>query len=66
MTEYIVSSGDGYFIRFDNNTPFMDSDPVSATRMRKTLACEIIDKLIDLGYCAGLIKIIHARIREVM
>lgn len=64
MTEYIVSSGNGYFVRFDNDTPFMDSDPVCATRMSGKAASGIMSQLIDLGYYAELIAIIRARIRE--
>lgn len=65
MSKYIVQSGSGYFIRFDNGTPFMDSDPVCATRMNKKMAMRTIAKLSCAGWCGELIKIIHARIREV-
>ncbi len=63
--EYIVNSGPGYFIEFYENIPFMDSDYVSATRMSKILAFEVMDKLIELGFYAELIEIISVKIIEV-
>lgn len=55
--EYIVNSGPGYFIEFYENIPFMDSDYVSATRMSKILAFEVMDKLIELGFYAEIISV---------
>jgi len=64
VKEYIVCSGNGYFIKFDNDTPFMDSDPVGATRMSRVSAYETMDRLVDLGYYAELIEIVRASLRE--
>jgi hypothetical protein len=64
MAEYILNSGNGYFIRFDNDTPFMTSDPTCAARVSKALAYEIMDRLVDIGYYAELIKIIPSEAGE--
>ena len=66
MAKYIVESGAGYFIKFDNDTPFMDSDIDGATKMSETSAYEIMDRLVDLGYYAELIKITYIRVKEVI
>lgn len=52
---YIVSSGDGYFIEFANDTPVMDSDPVCATRMERVQAERIVERLGKLGFVGKLV-----------
>ena len=65
--EYIVKSGVGYFVRFIiDNISEMDSDPVCAARMSEDEALEVISRLDNLGFCADPIRIIHARIKEVV
>ncbi len=58
---YIVSSGGGYFIRFENGSPLMDTDPVCASRLKGRQAEEVIRQLEKMGFVGELIEIIFGK-----
>lgn len=60
---YIVGSGDGYFVRFDNGSPLMDTEPMNAARMEVSRAEKVIERLETLGLAGRLIPIVYGRMR---
>lgn len=55
--QYIVKSGAGHFVKFQNNTPEMTSDPDEAQQMSLKQA-ETVAKLLDrLGFSAELVQV---------
>lgn len=61
---YIVNSGDGYFVRFDSNTPLLDTDPLCATRMEEEQAKKTIEQLEALGFAGELVGLRFARLKR--
>lgn len=61
---YIVRSGAGYFIRFEEDgTPFLTTDPVEASRGELGQAAAVMDKMEKQGYHADLV-IVSQRYRQ--
>ena len=60
---FIVKSGDGYLLRFVNDTPLLTSDPVEATRLPIEKAGDMITRLAELGFDGELAKL---RLEEVV
>jgi len=60
---HIVGSGGGYFVRFGDHSPLMDSDPLCATRMTKEQAEKVVGRLGELGFVGELIGLRFAKTR---
>ena len=54
---YIVSSGEGYFVEFDNGSPLMDTDIMRASRVSGDRAVEIIEQLDSMGFVGDLVEV---------
>jgi hypothetical protein len=63
--QYIVRSGDGYFVQFVNDTPEMTSDSVCATRLAENAAKKVVNRLDSLGFAGELVKVTVGRMKSV-
>lgn len=62
-TLYIVGSKDGYFVRFENDTPLMITDPICATRMKAGRAVKVSKRLGELGFVGNLTELRFGRMK---
>jgi len=52
-----VQSGSGYFVRWEKESPLMESDPVCAARMQLEECRVIVEKLEGMGFSAEIFQI---------
>lgn len=57
MSEYIIKSKTGYFIKFENNQTWMTSDPIEATKFDWVKGNYVLYQMGQIGYSGELIEI---------
>jgi hypothetical protein len=60
---YGIQSGSGFFVKWENDSPMMDSDPVYAARMNWQESQTVMEKLEKMGLAAERFQINHMALK---